>query len=261
MRLPVLSLLALVPTLASCATVSIMQALPPEAGKLALYAAPPDTLGAVAEAVIRQQHLRIADTSRPDAVTRVVIARRPPGLFSYGEYVRVRIAPDSGGLTGVRIVTRPAYLLDWSHRDRAPRVFGAMDAQLGAAELGPWPGMRVRATPPGATAIIGAVVRRTADTLVLEGSAGSAAPILQIGALEGLAVSRGSYRHTREGMLIGTLLGGLLGGLIGNTDSGDPYAGLNVFLGIAIGSGAGALVGAAVGAGVRTEVWSPVPLH
>jgi hypothetical protein len=62
-------------------------------------------------------------------------------------------------------------------------------------------------------------------------------------------------------MLIGALVGGLLGGLIGKTDSSDPFAGLEVLAGIALGSGAGIVVGGAVGAGVRTEIWSPVPLH
>jgi hypothetical protein len=239
----------------------MMQGLPPDAGRLERYAAPPDTLVAVAEQALQQQHLLIADTSRPDALTRVVIARRPSGLFTNGEYVRVRIAPDSAGLMTVRVVTKPENLFDVGHRERAPRLFAAMDAQLDAAALGPWLGMRVRATPQGATAIIGTVARVSPDTLILQGRPGGAPPILEIGSLDGLAVSRGSYGHVREGMLIGALAGGLLGALIGNTDSGDSYQGLNVLVGIAVGSAAGTVVGGAVGASVRTEVWSPVRLH
>src|SRR6266508_2550137 len=98
MRLPKLSALTFLPALAGCATVGMMKGLPPDAGRLAIYAASPDTLVAVAEEALQRQHLLIADTSRPDALTRVVIARRPSALFTSGEYVRVRIAPDSAGL-------------------------------------------------------------------------------------------------------------------------------------------------------------------
>src|SRR5258705_11790914 len=95
MQFPKLSLLVLLPALAGCATVGMMKELPPDAGRLALYAAPPETLGAIAERTLRQQHLDLADTSRPDADTRVVIASRAPGLSSSGAYVRVRLAPDA----------------------------------------------------------------------------------------------------------------------------------------------------------------------
>ncbi len=257
MQLPKWSSLALLPALAGCATVGMMKGLPPDVGRLALYAAPTDTLVAAAEEAIVQQHLRLADTSRPDADTRVMIASRPPGLFSNGEYVRVRISRDSGGLMAVRVVSQSGSLLDMGHRDRAPRVFAAMDAQLSATALGPWPGVLVRATPRGASApLIGRVARVTPDGLVLEGG-------LRIGALDSLAVGRGSYRHTREGALIGLLVGGVIGGLIGsaNTDSGDPWASLSILAGISVGIGAGAVVGGALGAGARTEVWSPVPIH
>ncbi len=256
MQLPKMASLALLPALVGCATVGMMKELPPDAGRLALYAAPPDTLVAVAEEAIRRQHLLVADTSR-DAPARVVIGSRSPGLFSNGEYVRVRIAPDRDGLMAVRVVSQSGYLLDWAHRDLAPRVFAAMDTQLSATALGPWPGMLVRATPRGARVpLIGRVARVTTDSLVLEGG-------LRIGALDSLAVSRGSYRHTREGALIGLLVGGVIGGLIGsaNTDSGDPWARLNILAGISVGIGAGAVVGGALGAGARTEVWSPVPIH
>jgi len=255
MQLPKLSSLALLPALAGCVTVGMMKELPPEAGRLARYAAPPDTLVAIAVEAIRQQHLLVADTSR-DPGARVVIGGRSPGLFSKGEYVRVRIAPDSGGLMAVRVVSQSGSLLDVGHRDRAPRVFVAMDAQLSAAALGPWPGMRVRATPRGGTAIIGTVARVAPGSLVLEEG-------FRIGFLDSLAVSRGSYRHTRQGALIGLIVGGVIGGLIGssNADSGDPWAGLNILAGISVGIGAGAVVGGALGAGARTECWSPVPIH
>lgn len=63
MRLPGLSSLALLSTLGACATVGMMQGLPPDAGELALYAAPPDTLVAVVEQAIRQQDSRASTFS------------------------------------------------------------------------------------------------------------------------------------------------------------------------------------------------------
>lgn len=264
MHLSKLSFLALLPALAGCATVTMMKDLPPDAGRLAWYAAPPETLVAVAEAAIQQQHLTIADTDRDDGA-RVVIGRRAPGLFSNGEFVRVRIAADSGNrdAMAVRIVSQSGYLLDLAHRDGAPSLFGAMDAQLPGAALGPWPGMRVRATLRDSTDIVGAVMRVIADTIVLDGARGSGPHTLQIGALAGLKVSRGSYGHTRAGALIGVLVGSLVGAAIGSatTDSGDPFSGLNVAGGVFIGALGGGLVGGAVGASSRTEVWSPVPIR
>lgn len=261
MPLPKRSFLALLPALAGCATVGMMQRLPPDAGAVARYAAPPDTLVAIAAEALGEQDLRVADSSAPDALTRIVIASRPPGLFSNGELARVRIGPDSGGLTTVRVVTRSGYLLDWAHRNGAPRIFQAIDARLVLAALGPWPGMRVRATPHGTIASIGTVARITADTLVLEEGAGGAPRGFVISALDGLAVSRGSYRHTREGVLIGALVGGVLGGLLGKTESSDYFQGLSAISNVLVGAAAGTLLGGAVGASTRTEVWSPVPIH
>jgi len=261
MPLPKPSFLALLPALAGCATVGMMQQLPPDAGAVARYAAPPDTLVAVAKEVLGQQDLRIADSIAPDALTRVVIAKRPPGLFSNGEFARVRIGPDSGGLMTVRVVTRSGYLLDWAHRDGAPRILAAIDARLVLAALGPWPGMRVQARPHLESAVIGTVVRMTADTLILQGGPDGAPRTFAISALDGLAVSRGSYRHTREGVLIGSLVGGLLGGLLGKTESSDYFQGLRTASNVFVGAAVGTLVGGALGASARTEVWSPVPIH
>src|SRR5258705_666681 len=261
MQFPKLSFLALLPALAGCATVGMMKALPPDAGELALYAAPPDTLVAVAEEAIRQEHLDLADTSRPDAATRVVIAKRSPGLFSNGEFARIQIAPDSGRLTAVRIVTQSGHLLDWAHRDRAPRLFAEMDTQFRATAPGPWPGIRVPATPHGTSGSIGTVARITADTIVLEEGTGGAPRSFAISALDGLAASRGSYRHTREGVLIGALVGGVLGAVLGKTESSEYFQGLSALSNVFVGAAAGTLVGGALGAGARAEVWGPVPVH
>ena len=261
MRLLDLLFITLLPAAAGCATVGMMRGLPPDAGQVAHYAASPDTLAAAAEAAVRQQRLTVAEVTRPDATTRVVIARKAPGLFSDGEYVRVRIARDTGELAAVRVITKPWDLLQLGHRERAPRLFQAMDQQLGAQAMGPWPGMRVRAAPGGGAPIVGNVVRLSTDTIVLQPGAGIAPQHFAVGDLDGLAVSRGSYGHAREGMLIGFVVGALVGTVIASAtmDSGDPYAGLGVLVGITVGGGAGLLVGGAAGSGMRTEVWSEVP--
>jgi len=261
MRVLRMSLIALLPAASGCATVGMMRALPPDAGQLAHYAASPDTLAAAAEAAVRQQGLAVAEVTRPDSMTRVVIGKKPLGLFSNGEYVRLRIARDSGDLTAVRVVTKPGYLLELGHRDRAPRLFQAMDTQLGAQSIGPWPGMRVRAAPRGAAPIVGSVLRLTTDTIVLQLGDEGATQRFAVGDLGRLAVSRGRYGHVREGMLIGFVVGGVVGAVIASStmDSGDPYAGLGVFMGFTLGGSAGMLVGGAVGSGTRTEVWSELP--
>jgi len=263
MQLPKLSSLALLPALAGCATVGMMRSLPPDDGQLAHYAASSDTLAAIAETAIQQQGLAVAEVTRPDTLIVVVIGEKPRGLFGDGEYVRLRIARDTGALTAVRVVTKPGDLLTLWPRERAPRLFQAMDTQLGAQAIGPWPGMRVRAAPRGGAPIIGDVVRVTTDTIVLQSHAGVAPQPLAVGDLGTLAVSRGSYGHALGGQLIGFVVGGLVGALLASStqDSGDSFAGVGVLLGITIGGSAGTLVGGAVGSGTRTEVWSEIPLE
>jgi hypothetical protein len=256
-----LSVIAVLPAAVGCATVGMMRALPPDAGQLAHYAASPDTLTAVAAAAVRQQGLAVAEVTQPDPLTRVVIGRKPPGLFSKGEYVRFWIERDTGSLTAVRVVTKSAQLLDLTHRDRAPSLFRAMDAQLDAEAIGPWPGMRVRATPQRGAPIVGSVVRVTKDSIVLLTGYYTAPQPLALGNLSGLAVTRGSYSHSGEGALIGVLVGGIVGAVVASAsgDSGDPFAGLGIFIGATAGAAGGGLIGAVLGGSTRTEVWSEVP--
>ena len=263
MRFLQLSFLVLLSATASCATVGMMRELPPDAGQLARYDASTDTLAVAAEAAMNQQGLAVAEVTRPDATTRVLIAEKPPGLFSNGEYVRVRIARDSAedGFAAVRVVTKPGYLLEIGHRERAPRVFRALDARLSAQAIGPWPGMRLLATPHGGPPIIGSVVRMTRDTVVLQLSPGSAPRSLAIGDLGRLAISRGRYNHAREGMVIGVVVGGAVGALIGGSQESDDWIKLNGVVGFWIGSLVGVLVGGAVGSTARTDVWSDLPLR
>jgi hypothetical protein len=256
-----LSLPVLLAAVAGCATVGMMRGLPPDAGHVVHYAASPDSLVAAAETAVRQQGLAVAEVTRPDSLTRVVIGRKPLGLFSNGEYVRFRIARDTGARTAVWVVSKSAKLFDLGHRDRAPRLIRAMDTQLGAQALGPWVGLRVRAAPHQGGSIVGTVLRLTDDTLVLQPGAGGAPQPLAFGDLGRLAVSRGTYGHAREGALLGILIGGLVGTVVASAsgDSGDPFARLNVLMGTMVGATGGALVGAAVGSGTRTEVWSDLP--
>ena len=264
MRLLRFSFLVLLSPAAGCATVAMMRELPPDVGQLARYDASVDTLAAAAEAAVRQQGLAVAEVTRPDDSTGVLIAQKRPGIFSYsyGEYVRIRIARDTAEpeLTAVRVVTKPRNLLEIGHRERAPRVFRALDARLSAQAIGPWPGMRVRATPQGAPPITGNVVRVTRDTIVLQLGPSSAPRPLAIGDIGRLAVSRGSNNHTLEGMLIGVLIGGVVGTVVSSSsDSGDWVPDLGRVVGTLAGVAAGGVLGAAIGAGTRTEVWSEVP--
>ena len=263
MRFLQFSFLVLLAPAAGCATVGMMRELPPDAGQLARYDASTDTLAVAAEAAINQQGLAVAEVTRPDATTRVLIAEKPRGLFTNGEYVRVWIARDSAedGFAAVRVVTKPGYLLEIGHRERAPRVFRALDARLGAQAMGPWPGMRVLATPRGSATVIGTVVGVSRDTIVLQLGPGTAPRPLAFGDLGRLAVSRGRFGHPREGMLIGFVVGALVGTAVASstTESGDPWAGLGIFVGAMFGGGVGALVGAGVGSGMRSDVWSEVP--
>lgn len=258
MQIARLTFLAVLPALAGCATVGMMRALPPDAGRVAHYAASPDTLAAAAEAAARQQGFAVAEVTRPDTATVMVIGQKH-GLFSDGEYVRLRIARDTGELTAVRIVSRPGDLVELWPRQRAPRLFQAMDTQLGPQAMGPWPGMRVRAAPRGGAPIVGNVVRVSNDTIVLQPGGGVAPQPFAVGDLGRLAVSRGSYSHPKAGALIGLVVGGVVGAAIGGSSTDEPYAGLGVGLGIGIGGVAGALLGGVVGSGTRTEVWSDVP--
>ena len=255
-----LLLAVLLPAAASCATVGMMRNLPPDAGQLAHYAASPDTLAAVAEGAMARQGFDIAEATEPDTSTRVVIGHKPQGLFN-GEYLRVRIARDTEDLTAVRVITQPVQLITLGHRERAPRLFQAMDARLGAQAVGPWPGMRVRAVPRAGGLVFGSVVRLTPDTIVLQPRAGGAPQPFALGDLSGVAVSRGSNNHTLEGMVIGALVGGVVGTVVGSTstDSGDWFPGLGRAIGTLVGVSAGSLLGAVIGAQTRTEVWREVP--
>ena len=263
MRLLQLSFLVLLSATASCATVGMMRELPPDAGQLARYDASIDTIAVAAEAAINQQGLAVAEVTRLDATTRVLIAEKPRGVFSKGEYVRVRIARDSAedGFAAVRVVTKPGYLLEIGHRERAPHVFRALDARLSARAIGPWPGMRLLATPHGGPPIIGNVVRVSRDTVVLQLSPGSAPRSLAIGDLGRLAISRGRYNRAREGMVIGVVVGGVVGALIGASQESGDWVKLNGVVGFAVGSLVGVVVGGAVGSTARTDVWSDLPLR
>jgi hypothetical protein len=164
-------------------------------------------------------------------------------------------------LSFIALLPPLGYALELGHRERAPRLFQAMDIQLGAEAIAPRPGMRVRVAPRGGAPIVGTVVWVTTDTIVLQPGAGLVPQPLAVRDLGGLAVSRGSFGHAREGMLIGFVVGGLVGTVVGASrmDSGDQFVDLSAFMGFAIGGAAGGLVGGAAGSGTRTEIWSEVP--
>ena len=223
--------------------------------------ASPDSLAAVAAGVVARQGFDIAEVIEPDTSTRVVIGQKTHGLLRQeGEYIRVRIARDTGDLTTVRVITKPRQLFTLGHRERAPQVFQAMDARLSAEAVGPRLGMRVRAVPLAGGRLFGSVLRLTSDTFVLQLRAGAAPQPFALRDLGGLAVSRGSNSHTREGMLIGVIIGGLVGTAVSSSRDSEGWTpDLGRVVGMLGGAAAGGLLGAAIGASTRTEVWSEVP--
>jgi len=86
----------------------------------------------------------------------------------------------------VRIVTQSGHLLDWAHRDRAPRLFRGDGHATPRYRPRTMARMRVRATPHGTSGSIGTVARITADTIVWRKARARAAHFA-ISALDGLA--------------------------------------------------------------------------
>ena len=81
----------------------------------------------------------------------------------------------------------------------------------------------------------------------------------------GRSRTTGTLSNATTGAVLATgvnsfnLNGGVFGGQ--SEETGSYYQGLNVFAGVLVGAAAGGVVGGVAGASVRTEVWSPVPIH
>jgi hypothetical protein len=253
MRVTVVAAL-LPPLVAACVSVTGVLREPVSTGQLARYAVPADSLAAAATRVLGSDGFRVAADTTVDS-TRLLLGARGVTLDSWGELDRVAITPAAPA--EVRIISRSARRLDLFHTNRTPRLFQALDGELGGVGIGPFPGDRVRLARVGGRWRTG-TARSAADsagTLTLEigGRAETAAP----GDPWRLAISRGRYGHAKEGGLLGTFVGGLVGFVAAGPTSGD-FGVAQRTAGFLIGSVVGAFVGGGVGASIQTEVWSDV---
>lgn len=263
--LPIVALLS-----GACVTTGHMRALSPERGTSALYAAPAETILAVAGRALYARGYAVRDSGRLDSLTRFVTGARGPNLWSYGDLLRVAVRSIDRERSRVfvaqqsRLATRPTL------RDPGPRLFQAFDEQLPPALVGPLPGARIRLVAPrsGLDGWTGVLAGWTGDTLTL--SADAPRPRVPLACIDRLLLSRGRYGHGGEGATVGSLVGVLVGFVIAKHiaanaqpprdifefDSGTFAAGMLVLVGGAlVGTGVGYLAGSRF----RTEVWSELP--
>lgn len=127
-------------------------------------------------------------------------------------------------------------------------------------------GVRVRVSAPAvqARAIVGVLEGLRRDSLVLRDAAGEGRLAVPLGAVDGLAVSRGRHHHVGRGVFIGALAGAVGGSIAAlaacHANPCDEYTGLAVFGLGAAGALGGMGLGAVVGALVPGERWEDVPL-
>ena len=131
-------------------------------------------------------------------------------------------------------------------------------------------GLRVRITHTDAaepSPIIGTVLQRDADSLVLRVAGSERRVAVAYPQLSGLALSRGMKSRTAKGAGIGFLVGAAVGGILGATASSDGGCcmgggGPNMIL-AAVGSGVlgigGLVVGSVIGAHHPIERWESLP--
>ncbi|SRR6266566_692982 len=124
------------------------------------------------------------------------------------------------------------------------------------------PGDRVRlvAPPVSQERLIGTVLSRRADTLVLHVPDAAAQVAVPLAAIERLEVSRGRHGHAFAGFAVGFLVGAAAEGVAYANCQGllCPHrdgAGLAVTTGLLLG-----LPGLVIGALIRSEDWERVPL-
>jgi hypothetical protein len=248
--------------LSGCVGAGTMRTLAPDAGAEVRYAVPVDTLLAALPGALERRGLHPSAPAPFDSATTMLIASKSAGLFSWGGLLRVLASPTSGGQSSARVVARSRSALDWSGAvDRvAPRAIEALDASLGPAALGPFPGMRVRGRADGGTGpfLRGTVVTGPDGALRLapDGTAGDTS--IRLAMLRDVAVFRGAYTHRWEGANIGGFGGLVAGAIIGAAAASEGERGQGASIGMLIGVFGGMLVGSGVGAAIRSEIWSPV---
>jgi hypothetical protein len=126
-----------------------------------------------------------------------------------------------------------------------------------------WPiilGDRVRVTAPtlGPSPILGTVLDRRVDALILRRGSGDTITV-PIASLARVEVSYGHHRHPFTGAIVGVASGAVIGGVLGalSKDTGPLAFGRagQIAVGVGVGSAAGTVVGAGIGAFVRTDRW------
>jgi len=239
----------------ACATLGGVLQEPVPRGRVQRYEVSAESLAAAAIRAFSAEDLKIVRDTTIGS-THLLVGRIGVSLMSWGEIDRAAITPGSD-LTEVRMISRPAWRLDLLHRDRSPRLFQALDSELGGTGLRPFPGDRVRVVASGAQErTLTGILSTPGDSGGLVIDVGGRPEVLSRPHLARISVSRGRYGHAREGALAGYLLGGILGLVLAPDDPGSAWAGVGRAWGWMIGSLAGAVAGGLTGAAIRTEVWS-----
>lgn len=256
-----LTLAATATMLSGCVGVGTMRTLAPDEGVEVRYALPADSVLDALPGALADRHLRIEVREPADSATTVIIAGKGTNLLTYGELVRVRVKQAAmENVTSAWIVARSRSALDHSGRvDRVvPRVIRTLDASLGPAALGPFPGMRVRGRTgaDGESFVRGTVVVGPDSTLWLAPDPSAPSAAVCLAALRDVAVFRGSYSHRSEGGIVGFLVGSVVGLVIGAGQLDGSYDPMG--FGLVIGGTVGLLAGIGIGAAIRTEVWSEI---
>lgn len=248
----------LLPWSLACATVTGVLQQPVPDGRAARYTAPTDSVGAAAVRAFAANGLQVA-TDTMVGPTRLLVGRMGVTFLSWGELDRAAITP-LGDATEVRLVSRPVNQLDFLHRNSAPKLFQALDRELGGVGIGPFAGDRVRVVTlgPERKTLTGRMLapRDGAGTLSVEVDGRDRA--IAATDVARMSISRGSYGHPKEGALLGFLVGGVTGIVIVGGGSSSEWGGLERVAGFMLGSLIGLVTGGTVGAMIRTEVWSDV---
>ena len=145
------------------------------------------------------------------------------------------------------------------HNDRSPRLFQALDRELGDGGPQPVTGDRGRLVLSGTQerTLTGLVLPAQPNAESLAIDIGGHADVIPVAAMKRVSLSRGSYGHAKEGGVLGFLLGGLIGFVVAADNEGGQW-GVEQATGYLIGSFVGGMAGAFTGSAVRTEVWSEV---
>lgn len=164
------------------------------------------------------------------------------------------LQPSTGACKSRRVFVGLAYLLG--------ALCGSVGTAAPLASQG-WPiilGDRVRVTAPalGSAPIVGTVVDRRVDALMVQRASGDTIAVPIASGLR-VEVSYGHRRHPLTGAIVGAVSGAVIAGVVGaSTNDTGPLAlgrGGLIAVGAGMGSASGVIIGAGIGAIIRTERW------